>query len=377
MAGPSERAELLVRAPATMSARRGRLLLLIAAGMALAIFLPLFGMSSYFAGILVQAFLLAILAVSTDLVWGYTGILSFASAAMFGVGAYAVGIMFVHVSSEPWSIPLALIASTVVAGLLSLIIGWLAFYSRIQLSEFYITIVTLGISVLFSQTVSYGGWLTGGSNGLSGFHTVAISDNAWYVIAGVALIAASLAALGPASNDFGLVLRAIRDHELRCRYIGIRTPWVKTLVFTAANCVAAMAGVLYGLYATVVAPSLAGIVLATNVLIWVMLGGGGTIIGPVIAAVAINAATPELNISMPFYWQGALGLLFILVVVLMPRGLLPELWSPVRKLWGRRAEHRRTLPTTVEFVAAPPAQAGEVSPAGATGAGDGSAASMR
>lgn len=317
------------------SAKVGRRWLwLVAGGMLLGIFLPLLGISPYLAGLLVQAYLFAILAIATDMVWGHTGILSFASAAMFGIGAYAVGIMFVHVSAAPWSIPVAMIGAVVVAGGMSLIIGWLAFYSRIQLSEFYITIVTLGLSVLFSQTVSYGGSLTGGSNGLSGFRTVAISDFAWYAVAGLALIGASLAALVVASSDFGLVLRAIRDHELRGRYIGIRTPWVKTLVFIVANCVAAVAGVMYGLYSTVVAPSLAGIVLATNVLIWVMLGGRGTVIGPVVAAVAINAVTPELNISMPFYWQGALGLLFILVVVLLPRGLFPEAWLLFRRLTG-------------------------------------------
>ncbi len=356
--GAQQSRDLRVRAVATARSGPRHWIWLVAGGMALAIFIPVLDMSPYLAGLLVQAYLFAILAVATDLVWGYTGILSFASAAMFGIGAYAVGIMFVHVSSAPWSIAVALIGGVAVAAALSLLIGWLAFYSRIQLSEFYITIVTLGISVLFSQTVSYGGWLTGGSNGLSGFRTVAISVFTWYAIAGLALILASVAALVPANNDFGLVLRAIHDHEMRCRYIGIRTPWVKTLVFTAANCVAAVAGVLYGLFATVVAPSLAGIVLATNVLIWVMLGGRGTIIGPVVAAVAINAVTPELNISMPFYWQGALGLLFIIVVVLLPRGLFPELWLLVQRLWGRAGVSRRAPRPSVEILAASPDRSG-------------------
>jgi branched-chain amino acid transport system permease protein len=232
-------------------------------------------------------------------------------------------------------VPVALCIGVFLAVALSAVIGWLAFYSRVKVSEFYIAVVTLGLSVLFSQTVSYGGALTGGSNGLSGFATISVSGRDWYLIAAALLLASMLAALRVVSSDFGLVLRAVRDHEIRCRYLGIHTPLIKTLVFTACNGSSAAAGVAYALYTTVVAPSLVGIVLATNVLIWVMLGGRGTIIGPVIAAVLVNVATPELSASIPLYWQGALGLVFIIVVVLLPRGLIPGIWA------GLRAPFRR------------------------------------
>jgi branched-chain amino acid transport system permease protein len=142
-----------------------------------------------------------------------------------------------------------------------------------------------------------------------------------------------VAALRFVHSDFGLILIAIRDHEVRCRYLGIHTPLIKTVVFTACNGVAAAVGVLYALYSAVVAPSLVGFVLATNVLIWVTLGGRGTIVGPVIAAVLVNAATPQLSTWIPLYWQGALGLLFVLVVVGMPRGLLPGVWEGVTWLF--------------------------------------------
>ncbi|MFO1058814.1 MAG: ATP-binding cassette domain-containing protein [Dongiaceae bacterium] len=290
----------------------------------------------YAAGLLVQAYLFAILALATDVMWGYTGILTFASAAMFGVGAYAVGAVFVHLSLGPAAIPAAFAVAILLAAALSLVIGWLAFYSRIRVSEFYIALVTLGLSVLFSQTVSYGGALTGGSNGLSGFATVSLSAGWWYALGGGALLAAMVLALAVVGSDVGLILRAVRDHEVRCRYLGIHTPRLKTLVFTGGNAVAAAAGALYALYTTVVAPSLVGIVLATNVLIWVTLGGRGTIIGPVVAAVLVNAATPELSTTIPLYWQGALGLAFILVVLLLPRGLLPALGQAALRLAPRR-----------------------------------------
>jgi urea transport system permease protein/urea transport system ATP-binding protein len=199
-------------------------------------------------------------------------------------------------------------------------------------------VVTLGLSVLFSQTVSYGGASTGGSNGLSGFTTISVGGTGWYLIGAGLLLASMLAALRIVSSDFGLVLRAVRDHEIRCRYLGIHTPLIKTLVFTVCNGVSAAAGVAYALYTTVVAPSLVGIVLATNVLIWVMLGGRGTIIGPVVAAILVNAATPELSAAIPLYWQGALGLVFVIVVVMLPRGLIPGIWA------GLRAPFRRAKP---------------------------------
>jgi branched-chain amino acid transport system permease protein len=148
------------------------------------LFLVIFGLSplldGYTAGLLAQAYFFAILSLTADLVWGYTGVLTFASAAMFGIGAYALGVMFVHVSSNAWAIPIALTMGVALACGLSAVIGWLAFYSRVKVSEFYIAVVTLGLSVLFNQTVSYGGALTGGSNGLSGFATISLNNYGWY-----------------------------------------------------------------------------------------------------------------------------------------------------------------------------------------------------
>jgi branched-chain amino acid transport system permease protein len=306
-----------------------------AGGLAIVIAAAGIVLDSYSTGLLVLAYIFAVLALTVDVAWGYTGILTFASAAMFGIGAYAVGIVFVHLSLGAAAIPVAVAMAVVAACALSAVIGWLAFYSRVRVSEFYIAVVTLGLSVLFNQTVSYGGALTGGSNGLSGFDTVAVGGGAWYAIAGIALLAAMLVSLRLVRSDFGLILRSIRDHEMRCRYLGLHTPFIKTVVFTACNGAAAAAGVLYALFTTVVAPSLVGFVLATNVLIWVMLGGRGTLLGPVLAAILINAVTPELSTTIPLYWQGALGLLFVLVVVGLPRGLLPGLWDGV--LWAARA----------------------------------------
>ncbi|MBV9517301.1 MAG: ATP-binding cassette domain-containing protein, partial [Hyphomicrobiales bacterium] len=291
------------------------------------LFGPMAFLGSYGSGLLVQSFIFAIVALITDIIWGYSGILTFASAAMFGIGAYALGIVFVHVAPSVLGIVLALVAAVLTAGILSALIGWLAFYSRTPVSEFYIAVVTLGLSVFFSQVAQYGGALTGGSNGLSGFSTIPLSNQTWYLIAATLLLLSVVVSLRLVTSDFGLVLRALRDNEQRCKYVGIHTPLIKTAVFSLCNAAVAAVGVFYALFTTVVAPSLVGIVLATNVLIWIMLGGRGTIIGPALAAVLVNAATPQLSTSMPLYWQGILGLAFVLVVVLLPGGLLPALIS--------------------------------------------------
>jgi branched-chain amino acid transport system permease protein len=283
-------------------------------------------LDGYTLGLLVQAYIFAVLAISTDLAWGYSGILTFASAPAFGLGAYSIGTVFVHISMSGWSIPLAIAAGVLVTCVLSVGMGWLAFYSRTKVSEFYIAVLTLSVSALLSQAVLYGGAFTGGSNGLSGFDSIELPAVVWYLIASFALFVCIVLALTLVESDCGLALRAIRDNEVRCRYLGLNTPAIKTLVFVGCNGVAALAGAFYAIYSTVVSPSLTGITLATNVLIWVALGGRGTILGPVVAAVFVNAITPELSTTVPLYWQGLLGLLFVIVVVTMPRGLLPEAW---------------------------------------------------
>src|SRR5262249_14637971 len=155
------------------------------------------------------------------------------------------------------------------AVVVSIAVGWLVFYTRGKIGQFYVTLVTLGLSVAFEQIAVYGGRLTGGSNGLSGFHVGLLEPRGWYWLSAGTLAVTLGAAFLISRSDFGLVLKAIKDHETRCRYLGINTSLVKMLTFTCCNAVAAIAGCLYALHTTVVAPSLVDFLLATNVLIWV------------------------------------------------------------------------------------------------------------
>jgi branched-chain amino acid transport system permease protein len=289
------------------------------------------GTSDYLAGLLTQGYTFAILTITADILWGLTGILTFGSSAMFGIGAYTVGAFFVHGNFGAWTVPMAVPTAICIATAVSVTLGWLVFYTRAKISQFYVSLVTLGLSVIFQQVAVYGGRLTGGSNGLSGFHVGLLAPRGWYCVAAVVLMGAFCAANAVSGSDLGLVLRAIKDHETRCRYLGINTSLVKMLTFAGCNAIACLSGCLYALHTTVVAPSLVDFLLATNVLIWITLGGKGTLLGPMLVAIAINVGAPTLNAMFPLYWQGILGLAFVIAVVNLPQGILPA----VRDVFAR------------------------------------------
>ena len=134
------------------------------------------------------------------------------------------------------------------------------------------------------------------------------------------------------------MLAAIRDNESRCAYLGINTSLVKIVLLVATAAIAGVAGFGYGSFSGVVAPELAGFVLGTQLIIWVALGGRGTLWGPVIGALLINVGTAYLSGSMPFAWQLILGAAFVAVIVLLPQGLVPLLLKPLRHLAGHGAE---------------------------------------
>ncbi|WP_394782137.1 ATP-binding cassette domain-containing protein, partial [Undibacterium sp.] len=140
---------------------------------------------------------------------------------------------------------------------------------------------------------------------------------------------ASCAAWVFVRSDSGRVLIAMRDNESRCAYLGINTSLIKIALLMVTAAVAGLAGFGYGAFSGVVAPELSGFVFGTELIIWVALGGRGTLWGPVLGAVLINVATAYLSSSMPFAWQLILGSSFVLVIVLLPRGLMPLLLKPL------------------------------------------------
>jgi branched-chain amino acid transport system permease protein len=298
-------------------------------------------LDTYLLNIVIKALFFAIAAVTVDLLWGYTGYLSFGQSAFFGVGAYSAGLVFTHYGFAPGQALLAFVVALVGAAVVAGITGWLSFYRGA--SPFFATVISLVLPIVLTQLALSGGTWTGSSSGLSGFETFDLSLEAWYMIAAASLSVVSLLAWLVVRSDGGRILVALRDNESRCAYLGINTPRARIWLLVACGVIASGAGFGYGAFSGVVAPELAGFVFGTELIIWVALGGRGTIWGPVIGTILINVAASYLSGSMPFVWQLILGLAFIAVILLLPRGLVPLLLAP----FARRAAAAGVTPSLV------------------------------
>ena len=336
---------LATRADPRRAARGRDLLWLAVACLALTVAGPwLF--DTYLLNVLIKALFFAVAAVTVDILWGYTGYLTFGQSAFFGVGAYAAGLAFTHYGFSPGIALAAALVAVGAAMLLALATGWLSFYRGA--SPFFATVISLVLPIVLTQVVLSGGTYTGSSSGLTGYDTFDLSLEAWYVIAAGGLSIVALLAWVAVRSDGGRILAALRDNEGRCSYLGLNTAHWRIALLVVCGAVASLAGFGYGAFSGVVAPELTGFVFGTELIIWVALGGRGTVWGPVLGAVLINVAGSYLSGNMPFVYQLVLGVTFILVILLLPRGLLPLLLAP----WRRR----RPAPVP-ELVARAPAQA--------------------
>jgi branched-chain amino acid transport system permease protein len=299
--------------------------------------------------LLTQAFLYAVLAISLDLIWGYTGILNLGHSLWFGVGALSVGMMTTTVSESGmvtsvrggWLTYLAaIIVGIIISAAVAALVAWYSFSTRGS-SHFYIAIVSLALSAAVQTAYIQFPKITGGENGLFGFGLPGVSPLEWYYVAAIVLAVVIAAALIFVRSDFGLLLIAIRDQERRASYLGYDVNLVKILVFALGAALAALAGGLYAMIFGLVSAPLFGFLFATEILVWVAIGGRGTIIGPALGAIVINLIGPQLNQRFPFQWQLLLGALFVAVVVLLPNGLIAPLGQLLRR-WLPAAKTKAT-----------------------------------
>ncbi len=301
---------------------------------------------------LIRAFLYAAVALTVDVLWGYTGILTFGQSAFFGIGAYAAGLMFTHVGFSTGYAAIALVAGVGVAMLVAGLVGWLAFYHGA--SPLYGSVVTLVLPIVVTQILFSGGNFTGSSSGLSGFESFDVSIEAWFWIAGGFLVALTSAAWLFVRSDAGRILVAIRENEQRCEYVGINVSRVKIVLMVVCAAIAAIAGYAFAGVQMVVAPEYAGFVFGTELLIWVALGGRGTLIGPVIGTLVLDVSTSYLSGNLPFVWKLVIGVAFVVVIVALPQGLTPLVTRTARRLFGRREADAPDAPVTFEHSAAAP-----------------------
>lgn len=324
-------------------------------------------LDTYFTSIMIRTLFLAAVVITVDILWGSTGILTFGQSAFFGIGAYACGLIFTHFGFGPGWALVAFAIGLGTAAIVAAAIGWLAFFHGS--SPLYASIITLALPIVLTQIIFSGGNFTGSSNGLSGYPTYYWDLDVWFWIAGSFLVLTTTAAWLFARSDFGRVLVAIRENEERCAYLGIPVSRIKIVLMISSAVVASAAGFGYAAFSNVVAPELAGFQLSTELLIWTALGGRGTLLGPVIAAITIDTMSSWLSGAMPFLWRLLIGVIFVAVIVLLPRGFAPVIAAVFRRLFPRRktsqedrllvaSEHNRlghelsdgTLPLAVEHL---------------------------
>jgi len=315
-----------VPAPIGMSTtwRMVGLTLLVVGGVMLA---PLV-LDTYMLNILVRACFVAIAAITVDIVWGYCGTLTFGQSAFFGIGVYALAIIFTEYGFGAWQAVLAAASAVVIAAVVAGLTGWLSFYPGS--TPLYASIVSLVVPIVLVQILYSGGTFTGSSSGLVGFESFDLEFETWFRLAGVSLVATAVVALIVMRSDTGRLLKALRDNDERCTYLGIDTSHYRIIVLVLTAVVAALAGFGYAAFGGVAAPENASFTFGTRLIIMVALGGRGTIIGAIIGALSIEVASAYLSGSLPYVWELIIGIALIAVILAFPDGLLGVLRRLVR-----------------------------------------------
>jgi len=297
-------------------------------------------------------FSLAITALAIDLIWGYTGLLSLGQGIFFSLGGYAVAMhLMLNTKSEAggngipkffenygvdqlpffwqpfWSPMSTLILLWLVPAVVAGLVGYLIFRNRIK--GVYFSIITQAALMVFYHFFNGQQKLINGTNGLKTSTTEIFGQlvgspdlQGWfYRITVLLLPLAFLACRYFTSGRFGDALIAIRDDEVRLRFTGFNTVPYKTIVFIVAGLLCGVSGALYTVQSGIVSPQYMTIAMSIEMVIWVAVGGRGTLVGPIIGAVLVNYLRSLVSEALPEMWLFVQGALFIFVVVLMPDGI--------------------------------------------------------
>ena len=298
----------------------------------------------------------AILALGIDLIWGYTGILSLGQGVFFGLGAYvmgmhlmlAIGKQSVYQSTLPdfmvwnqvkalplfwkpfYSFGVTLAGIFLVPALFALVFGFLAFRSRIR--GVYFAIITQALALVIWLLFNRNELNLGGTNGLTDFKTVLGFDllspstqRGLYITTVLCLIGSYLLCRWITKSRLGKVLTATRDNENRVRFSGYSPANYKLFVFVVSAALAGLAGALYVPQVGIITPSQIGVIPSIEMVIWVAVGGRGTLAGAVVGAIGVNWARSFLTTYYPDLWLIFLGALFVGVVLFIPDGIMGSL----------------------------------------------------
>ncbi|MBK1681266.1 urea ABC transporter permease subunit UrtC [Rhodocyclus tenuis] len=316
-----------------------------------------FHVSAYFITLIGKIMCYALVAVAMDLIWGFGGILSLGHGLFFALGGYAFGMylmrqigrdgsygadlpdfmIFLDWKELPWfwfgsdSFGWAMLLVVLVPALVAFVFGYFAFRSRIK--GVYFSIITQALTyaamlLFFRNETGFGG-----NNGFTDFKrilgysiTAPETRLVLFGLTALALAATLVFAAWLVKSKFGRVLTAIRDAESRVMFIGYNPLWYKLTIWVISAVLCGIAGALYVPQVGIINPGEMSTANSIEIAIWVAVGGRGTLIGPVIGAFVVNLAKSWFTVSFPEYWLFFLGLLFIIVTLFLPQGLV-GLWK--------------------------------------------------
>lgn len=310
--------------------------------------------STYTVTLLGKYLAFALLALALDLVWGYIGILSLGHGAFFALGGYAMGMylmrqigdrgvygnpelpdfmVFMDLKELPWfwygfDNPIfTFIMIMFVPALLAFVFGYLAFRSRV--TGVYLSIITQAMTYALMLAFFRNDMGFGGNNGLTDFKDILgfnLQDDgtriALLIISFLALLTGYLIARFIMNSRLGRVCIAIRDGETRTRFIGYRVEQYKLFIFVVSAAMAGVAGALYVPQVGIINPGVFSPLFSIELVIWVAIGGRGTLYGAIVGAFIVNYASSYFTSALPEVWLYALGGLFVFVTLFLPRGVV-------------------------------------------------------
>lgn len=307
-----------------------------------------FVLSSYDLNLLARFMAMAILALGLVLIWGHGGVLSLGQGVFFGIGGYAIAMhmklaalgegelpdfmVWSGLEALPWwwepfaSGWFTLAAIAILPATFAALFSWMIFHNRV--GGTYFALITQALALAFSTLLISRQDSTGGFNGLTDFSEIfgqplalqSTSDMLYWLTLAI-LCAAFIGIRTLLRSRMGLMLRAARDGENRVRFLGYDPTPFKVFTFAIAAFLAGIAGALFTLHAGVIAPPLVGVVPSIEMIIWVAVGGRYSLAGAIVGTLAVNIARDSVSSAFPEVWLYIMGLLFILVVTLMPNGL--------------------------------------------------------
>ncbi|MEM7254635.1 MAG: branched-chain amino acid ABC transporter permease [Pseudomonadota bacterium] len=295
----------------------------------------------------------ALLAVSLGFIWGFGGILCFGQAAFFGLGAYSFAIGAINFGAA-WP---AFFVAIAVPALFAFIFGAMLFYGR--LNDVYLAVVTLVMTLILFKFMNsaageayvIGNARLGGYNGIPGFETLTLPwdpseylyDERLYYFAFVLLLATYIGLRYLLKQPFGRALVGVRENELRAELMGYDVRLIKTIAFTIGAALAGLAGALFANWAEIVTPNLFSLRQSAEIIIWVIVGGAGTLLGPILGAALIGYLRFALGQQSLIDNTFVLGVILILCILLVPRGVFPTVVTLFRARFARRRRSLRPL----------------------------------